>query len=112
MRVVIDTGIHANGWSESRAQEYFLTETGKPQEEVDSEVSRALWPGGQLAYKVGQFRIQRLREEASRALGPQFEVRAFHDAILRWGPLPLDILERKLDECLHAASCAAEMTKH
>jgi uncharacterized protein (DUF885 family) len=112
VRVVIDTGIHADGWSEIRAQEYFLTETGKPQGEVDSEVSRTLWPGGQLAYKVGQFRIQRLREEAAHALGPQFKVRAFHDAILRWGPLPLDILERKLDECLHAPSCAAEMTQH
>ena len=112
VRVVIDTGIQVDNWSDSRAKEYFLAETGKPQAEVDSEVSRTLWPGGQLAYKVGQFRIQRLREEASRALGSQFNVRAFHDAILRWGPLPLDILERKLDDCLNAPSCAAELTRH
>ena len=85
VRVVIDTGIHADGWSDSRATEYFLAETGKTKSEVDSELSRTLWPGGQLAYKVGQFRIQRLREEASRALGAQFDVRGFHDAILRWG---------------------------
>ena len=111
VRVVIDTGIHADGWSESRATEYFLAETGKPKPEVDSELSRTLWPGGQLAYKVGQFRIQRLREQASRALGAQFDLRAFHDAILRWGPLPLDILERKLGECLNAPSCSAELKK-
>jgi uncharacterized protein (DUF885 family) len=112
VRVVIDTGIQVDNWSDSRAKEYFLTETGKTQAEIDSEVSRTLWPGGQLAYKVGQFRIQGLREEASRALGSQFNVRAFHDAILRWGPLPLDILERKLDDCLNAPSCAAELTRH
>ena len=62
VRVVIDTGIHADGWSENRAKEYFLAETGKPQAEVESEVSRTLRPGSQLAYKVGQLRIQRLRE--------------------------------------------------
>ena len=112
VRVVIDTGIHSNGWTESRAKKYFVTETGKPEADVDSEVSRTLWPGGQLAYKVGQFRIRHLREEASRALGTQFDVRPFHDAILRWGPLPLDILERKLNECLNAPSCAAELRQH
>ena len=111
VRVVIDTGIHARGWSDSRATEYFLAETGKPKAEVDSEVSRTLSPGGQLAYKVGQFRIQRLREKASRALGAQFDVRAFHDAILRWGPLPLAILERKLDECLNAPGCSVELRR-
>ncbi len=112
VRVVIDTGIHADGWSESRAKEYFLAETGKPEAEVDSEVRRTLWPGGQLAYKVGQFRIQHLREKVSRALGAQFDVRAFHDAILHWGPLPLDILERKVDECLNAPSCMAGLIRH
>ena len=112
VRVVIDTGIHADGWSESRAKEYFLAETGKPQAEIDSEVSRTLWPGSQLAYKVGQFRIQRMREEVSGALGKQLDVRAFHDAILRWGPLPLEILGRKLDECLNAPSCSAELKRH
>ena len=112
VRVVIDTGIHADGWSENRAKEYFLAETGKPQAEVESEVSRTLRPGSQLAYKVGQLRIQRLRKEVSRALGAQFDVRAFHDAILRWGPLPLEILERKLDECLNKPGCAAELKRH
>lgn len=112
VRVVIDTGIHAAGWSESRAKRYFLTKTGKPPAEIDSEVSRTLWPGGQLAYKVGQFRIRHLREEASRAVGAQFDLRAFHDAILRWGPLPLDILERKLQECLDTPSCAADLRRH
>lgn len=112
VRVVIDTGIHADGWSESRAKRYFLTETGKPPAEIDSEVSRTLWPGGQLAYKVGQFRIRHLREKVSHVLGAQFDVRIFHDAILRWGPLPLDILERKLDECLNAPSCVAGLRRH
>jgi uncharacterized protein (DUF885 family) len=113
VRVVIDTGIHADGWSESRAKRYFLAKTEKPEAEVDGEVSRTLWPGTQLAYKVGQFRLQHLREEAAGGtLGAQFDERTFHDTILRWGPLPLDILKRKLEECLNAPSCAVDLRRH
>lgn len=112
VRVVIDTGIHEYGWSESRAKQYFAMETGKPGAEIDSEVSRTLWPGGQLAYKVGQERILQMREKAAAALGSQFDLRHFNDAILRWGPLPLEILERRLDECLKEQGCAAELKKH
>jgi uncharacterized protein (DUF885 family) len=92
VRVVIDTGIHAEDSSGGRANQYLLAATGKPEAEVDSETMRTLWPGNQLAYKVGQICIQHLREEASRALGPQFDMRAFQDGILLWGPLMLDIL--------------------
>jgi len=105
VRVVIDTGIHELGWSGSQAKDYFLKQTGKPEAEVNGEISRTLWPGGQLAYKVGQFRLQQMREATSRALGPHFDLRAFHDAVLRWGPLPLDILDRKLNECLDVPAC-------
>ena len=111
VRVVVDTGIHEYGWSESRAKQYFAMETGKPAAEIDSEVSRTLWPGGQLAYKVGQERFLRMREKTATALGSQFDLRRFNGAVLRWGPLPLEILERRLDECLKEQGCAAEMKK-
>ena len=90
---------------------YFLAETGKPKVEIDSEISRTLWPGSQLPYKVGQIRIQHLRQQAAEALGAQFDARAFHDAMLRWGPLPLDILQRKLGECLSAPRCSVELRR-
>jgi len=112
VRLVVDTGIHANGWTEARAKTYFLRMTGKPEAEVDSEIERTLLPGTQLGYKVGQLRIQRLREKGSHALGTQFDERAFHDAILRWGPLPLDILDRKLNECLNTPDCVAGLRRH
>ena len=111
VRVVVDTGIHQYGWSESRAKQYFAMETGRPGAEIDSEVSRTLWPGGQLAYKVGQERILQMREKTAAALGSQFDLRHFNDAILRWGPLPLDILERRLEECLKEQACAAGLKK-
>jgi uncharacterized protein (DUF885 family) len=111
VRVVVDTGIHQYGWSVRAAEQYFAMETGKPGAEIDSEVSRTVWPGGQLAYKVGQERILHMREITSAALGSQFDLRRFHDAILRWGPLPLEILERRLEECLKEQACAAELKK-
>ena len=108
VRVVVDSGIHGQGWSVERAREYFLKQTGRAEKDVDEEIQRTLWPAGQLAYKVGQSRIQSLREETERALGERFDLRRFDDAMLRWGPLPLDALKRRLEECL-AGECAAKL---
>ncbi len=76
---------------------------------AELEVSRSLSPGWPTTYKLGELRIRAMRERAARALGKDFDVRAFHDALLRWNPLPLDILERKLDECLADATCSAQI---
>jgi uncharacterized protein (DUF885 family) len=78
--------------------DYFLDNTPMPEAAVRSEVQRYLaWPGQATAYKVGMLRIQQLRRRAEQALGPRFDIRGFHDAVLDGGALPLDLLERKID---------------
>ncbi len=106
VRVVVDTGVHAYEWSAAKTKQYFIAQTGKADAVADSEVLRSVRPGEPLAYKVGQERIKAMRDRAARALGRSFDVRSFHDTVLRWGPLPLGILERKLDECLKSPDCS------
>jgi len=104
VRLVVDTGIHAMGWSRDRAREYFAQHT--PSEslaEVDRYIAR---PGQALAYKLGQLEIVRLRRKAEQALGSRFDVRDFHDAVLRNGALPLDLLEPQVDAYIAGAKGA------
>lgn len=107
VRVVMDTGVHLDGWSLEDAKEYFLETTGRPEELADSEVARVEYapPGSQLAYKIGALRFHAMRERAEQKLGRRFDLRKFHDAVLSWGPLPLDVLEVKVDECLAEPGC-------
>jgi uncharacterized protein (DUF885 family) len=109
IRVVVDTGIHSQGWTLAQAKEYFAAQTGKPDAVADSEVLRSQSPAGQLTYKIGQEHITAMRQRAAAALGPAFDVRGFHDTLLSWGPLPLGVMERKLDECLKDGECAKRM---
>ena len=92
-RLVVDTGMHALGWSRSRAIGYMTEHSALAVNNITNEVDRYLgWPGQALAYKIGQLELRRLRTDAEAALGPRFDVRAFHDALLGHGALPLAVL--------------------
>jgi uncharacterized protein (DUF885 family) len=96
-RLVIDTGIHAFGWTRQQALDYLNAHTANPAPDNELEVERAIaQPGQLLAYKIGQLRIAALRRQAESALGGRFDLRAFHDALLDNGALPLDLLERQI----------------
>jgi uncharacterized protein (DUF885 family) len=102
-RLVVDTGIHALGWSRQQAVDYLNANTANPATDNEVEVDRMIaQPGQALAYKIGQLRIVALLARAQAALGARFDVRAFHDAVLEGGALPLDVLERRIDHWIAA----------
>jgi uncharacterized protein (DUF885 family) len=97
VRLVVDSGIHAFGWSRERAIDYLRDNTGKTEHESTVEIDRYLvWPAQALAYKVGELELKELRGYATKKLGPRFDVRAFHDAVLGSGALPLDVLDSRI----------------
>ena len=96
-RLVIDTGVHHKGWTRAQALAYLRDNTALSEHEVTTEVDRYIsWPGQALSYKLGELTIMRLRREAEAALGPKVDVRAFHDAVLAQGSLPLPVLESQI----------------
>jgi uncharacterized protein (DUF885 family) len=100
-RLVVDTGLHARRWSREQAIDYMLRNTGMPETEVEAEVERYIvLPGQACAYKVGQVKLLELRERARARLGPDFDLREFHDLVLSRGALPLVLLEEVVDEWL------------
>jgi uncharacterized protein (DUF885 family) len=98
-RLVVDTGLHAKRWSREQAVVFFVNEIGSKAEEVRSEVDRyCSWPGQACGYKVGHSEINRQREKAKAALGPKFDIKAFNDAVLIGGNVPMDVLAKNVDE--------------
>jgi uncharacterized protein (DUF885 family) len=96
MRLVVDTGLHAYGWSREQAIDYMLENSSLAETDVVAEVERYIaWPGQALSYKIGQLTLDRLRQEAEAALGEAFDLKAWHSMILRGGALPMSILEAR-----------------
>jgi uncharacterized protein (DUF885 family) len=96
VRLVIDTGIHALGWSREQAIDYFKANAAKAEHDIVVEVDRYIVnPGQALAYKIGELKLKELRAYAATELGDRFDVRAFHDQVLGYAPIPLDVLDRE-----------------
>lgn len=103
-RLVVDTGMHAQGWTRQQALDYLAANTALSTHEIRTEVDRYIgWPGQALAYKMGELKIIALRQRAEAALGTDFDIRAFHDAVLDSGGVTLPVLERQIDAYLKAA---------
>ena len=103
VRLVVDTGVHAKHWSRQQMVDFFRQHTAMDEPNIETEVDRYIaWPGQALAYKLGQMKILELRERARQQLGDRFDLRAFHDAVLGDGPLPLDVLEENMDRWIAA----------
>lgn len=107
VRLVVDTGVHYKHWSRDQMLEFFRQHTAMDEQNIVTEVDRYIaWPGQSLAYKLGQMKIIELRERARRRLGHRFDIRSFHDAVLAEGPVPLDTLEKRMDQWIASRSAA------
>ena len=96
-RLVVDTGMHAKGWTRERAVEFMAKNTSLARVDIENEVDRYIsWPGQALGYKIGELRILGLRAEAEKTLGAKFDIKAFHDALLSGGAMPIDALEGRM----------------
>jgi uncharacterized protein (DUF885 family) len=98
-RLVVDTGMHSKGWSKAQAVAFMTENTALSAANIEAEINRYIsWPGQALGYKIGEIRIRELRAKAEKTLGPKFDLRRFHDAVLLQGAVPLDVLERQVDD--------------
>jgi uncharacterized protein (DUF885 family) len=107
-RLVVDTGIHDLRWSRDQAIELLERNTGLARLDIEAEVNRYIaWPGQALAYKIGELRIMKLREQAEAELGARFDLRAFHDRLLLEGAMPIDMLETRMGEWIAKQKAAS-----
>lgn len=103
IRLVVDTGLHAKGWTEKQAVEYFAANSSIPLPAIQAEVRRYItWPGQATGYKIGMLKLQALRAKAEAELGDKFDIRGFHDAVLGGGAMPLTLLERRIGQWIAA----------
>ena len=109
IRLVVDTGVHSEGWTRDQMVQYFHDHSNLDEPTVQSEVDRYIaWPGQALAYKIGQLKILELRDKAKTALGTKFDLRAFHDQVIDAGALPLDVLEQRIDAWIAVQKTGAQ----
>jgi len=100
-RLVVDTGIHTEGWSREQAQTYLHDNTALADHEIQTEVDRYIaWPGQALSYYMGMLTFVDARKRAEKALGPKFDIRAFHDAVLELGSVPLPVIDARVDQLI------------
>jgi uncharacterized protein (DUF885 family) len=112
VRLVVDTGLHAKGWSREQAIAFFRDNAPKTDADIVNEIDRYIsWPGQALAYKIGQLRIRELRSEAERTLGERFDLRAFHDELLSTGAVPLDFVDRQMRRWIENRAAGATPTE-
>ncbi len=105
IRLVVDTGMHALGWSREQASEFFKKNSAKTEHDITVEIDRYIaWPGQALAYKIGELKIKELRRKAESQLGQNFNIREFHDHLLAEGAIPLDLLEQRMNVWLESKS--------
>jgi uncharacterized protein (DUF885 family) len=103
IRLVVDTGVHSQGWTRDQMVQYFRDHSNIDEPSIQAEVDRYVaWPSQALAYKIGQLKILELRDRAQKALGPKFDIRAFHDQVVDSGALPLDVLDQRMDAWIAA----------
>jgi len=108
MRLVVDTGIHAQGWTREQAIAYMRENSSMADSDIEAEVERYIvYPGQALGYKIGDLRIQALRRRAEQALGPRFDIREFHTQVLDGGSLPMDVLEAKIGRWIESRQSPA-----
>ncbi len=102
-RLVVDTGMHAKGWSKQQAIDFMAENSALSMHNIEAEVNRYItWPGQALAYKIGELKMKELRARAAKTLGEDFDLRRFHDALLENGGVPLTVLEAKIDRWIEA----------
>ncbi len=107
IRLVVDTGVHSHHWTRQQMVDYFHDHSAMDETNVQSEVDRYIaWPGQALGYKMGQLKILELRDRTKTALGPKFDLKAFHDVVLDSGALPMDVLEKQVDAWIAAQRAA------
>ena len=108
VRLVVDTGIHSKGWTRDQVVEFFRKSGAVDEPTIQSETDRYIsWPAQALSYKLGQLKIRELRDRAQQKLGPQFDIRKFHDAMLDGGTLPLDLLDARTDKWIAQQASAS-----
>jgi uncharacterized protein (DUF885 family) len=111
VRLVVDTGIHSKGWSRDQVVAFFRQHDAVDEPTIQSETDRYIsWPAQALAYKLGQLKFRELRERARQELGPQFDIRKFHDEMLNGGVLPLDLLDSRTNSWIQEQKRAAKVT--
>lgn len=104
VRLVVDTGMHSQGWTRDQAIQFFKDNTGKTDQDITVEVDRYIvWPAQALAYKLGQLKIRELRTQAEKRQGARFDVRTFHDAVLQNGAIPLQVLTTQMEDWMESA---------